>query len=520
MHWVDVMAKELIERSKQVVIATGTSISGVIHIGNTGDIIIGDGVARGVREAGGEAKLLWIMDDVDPLRSVPKGIPESFSEYFGKPDYNVPDPWGCHERFTMHFTLPFIESLRDVGIRPEVLSGYEMYRDGVYEPMVKVALQNADRIRQILEDVSGTQKKDTWLPWEATCENCGKIITTHVEKYDGSRVFYRCVGGVAGHKEMKGCGHEGWSDLRHGKLPWRVEWAARWKILGVTCEPFGKEHSAAGGSYDTSKRIVEEIYDYPAPYPVKYEYILVDGKKMSSSKGNVFTIQQMLEILPPDLMRFFFFRTYISKHKEFKFPDDALVLMDEYERFERVYYGATNEGVPDKEVEDVKRAYVLSRIQRPSEKMAQVPYKHLLIVASLYETWDRALPVLKRGGYSVEDSDAEVLRRFEFAKKYVELYVKDRLKILETTPQISFDEVQKSILKALAGKMPGLDWSPASIHQAIHETSKSLGASSGDAFRAVYLSLLGRENGPRAGYFLSSLDPQFVIQRFKDIGGG
>jgi lysyl-tRNA synthetase class 1 len=163
---------------------------------------------------------------------------------------------------------------------------------------------------------------------------------------------------------------------------------------------------------------------------------------------------------------------------------------------------------------------VLSRIQRPSEKMAQVPYKHLLIVASLYETWDRALPVLKRGGYSVEDSDAEVLRRFEFAKKYVELYVKDRLKILETTPQISFDEVQKSILKALAGKMPGLDWSPASIHQAIHETSKSLGASSGDAFRAVYLSLLGRENGPRAGYFLSSLDPQFVIQRFKDIGGG
>ena len=25
-----------------------------------------------------------------------------------------------------------------------------------------------------------------------------------------------------------------------GKLTWRVEWAARWKIFGVTCEPFGK----------------------------------------------------------------------------------------------------------------------------------------------------------------------------------------------------------------------------------------------------------------------------------------
>jgi lysyl-tRNA synthetase class 1 len=68
--------------------------------------------------------------------------------------------------------------------------------------------------------------------------------------------------------------------------------------------------------------------------------------------------------------------------------------------------------------------------------------------------------------------------------------------------------------------MSGLEWTPASIHQIIHETSKSMDASSGEAFRAVYLSLLGKENGPRAGYFLSSLEPQFVVQRFKEIGGG
>jgi lysyl-tRNA synthetase class 1 len=394
-----------------------------------------------------------------------------------------------------------------------------MYRDGVYEPLAKVALQNADRIRQILQDVAGTQKKETWLPWEAICESCGKVITTHVEKFDGSRAFYRCVGGVAGHKEMNGCGHEGWGDLRHGKLPWRVEWAARWKILGVTCEPFGKEHSAAGGSYDTSKRIVEEVFDYPAPYPVKYEYILVDGKKMSSSKGNVFTIQQMLEILPPDLMRFFFFRTYISKHKEFKFPDDALVLMDEYERFERVYYGSTNEGVPDKEVDDVKRAYTLSRMLRPPERIVQVPYRHLLIVANLYDSWEKSLPMLKRGGYDVREDDAEAMQRYILAKKYVELYVPDKLRILDTAPQVKLSDVQKNILRALADELTGKGWDPASIHQTIHDTSRSLGASSGDAFKAVYLSLLRKENGPRAGYFLSSLEPQFVIRRFRELGG-
>ena len=34
-------------------------------------------------------------------------------------------------------------------------------------------------------------------------------------------------------------------------MPWRVDWAARWAIHGITCEPAGKDHGAAGGSYDT-----------------------------------------------------------------------------------------------------------------------------------------------------------------------------------------------------------------------------------------------------------------------------
>ena len=57
------------------------------------------------------------------------------------------------------------------------------------------------------------------------------------------------------------CGHTGRSDVRkdQGKLPWRIEWPAKWKILGVTVEPFGKDHGAPGGSYDTGKAIAEKI---------------------------------------------------------------------------------------------------------------------------------------------------------------------------------------------------------------------------------------------------------------------
>ena len=34
------------------------------------------------------------------------------------------------------------------------------------------------------------------------------------------------------------------SDIRKadGKMPWRIDWVARWIIHQVTCEPAGKDH--------------------------------------------------------------------------------------------------------------------------------------------------------------------------------------------------------------------------------------------------------------------------------------
>ena len=41
------------------------------------------------------------------------------------------------------------------------------------------------------------------------------------------------------------------------------------------------------------------------------------------------------------------------------------------------------------------------------------------------------------------------------------------------------------------------------------------GVSSRDTFAAVYAAFLGRDNGPRAGWLLASLEPGFVAQRLR-----
>ena len=49
----------------------------------------------------------------------------------------------------------------------------------------------------------------------------------------------------------------------------------------------------------------------------------------------------------------------------------------------------------------------------------------------------------------------------------------------------------------------------------IYRSGQARGVSSRDAFAAVYGALLGRTNGPRAGWLLASLDESFVVDRLR-----
>jgi lysyl-tRNA synthetase, class I len=81
---------------------------------------------------------------------------------------------------------------------------------------------------------------------------------------------------------------------------------------------------------------------------------------------------------------------------------------------------------------------------------------------------------------------------------------------------------QRHALQLLAERLrPGM--TGEQIHQLIYGLKDELGASPDLLFKAIYLALLGKTQGPRAGWFLSTLDPAFVKQRFAEaaaaIGG-
>ena len=83
-------------------------------------------------------------------------------------------------------------------------------------------------------------------------------MTTDASDFDGTTVAYTCNRNPDG---TVACGHAGRISPFGGnsKLFWKVDWAAKWIVIGVDVEGAGKDHSTKGGSRDVAKHIVKEM---------------------------------------------------------------------------------------------------------------------------------------------------------------------------------------------------------------------------------------------------------------------
>lgn len=498
IHWADVCASEVPQDIPHR-IATGITPSGPIHIGNMREVLTGDIVYKAMKQKGLEVELIYNADDFDPLRKVYPFLPEEYSKYIGMPICDIPCPCGKHKSYAEHFLEPFLNSLEELDVKPKVLRSSDLYRSGKFTEEIKTALENAPRIKEILESVSGRQLPDTWVPFYPICSSCKTISNAELLEHDPEKhlVKYRC-----------GCGHEGVCDYSkgEGKLVWRVDWPMRWKALDVTIEPFGKDHAAAGGSYDTGKRIVEEVFGGSAPFPVQYEWISLKGKgAMASSTGVAITIDSMLEIVPPDVLRYLIVKTKPEKAINFDPGMGLLSLIDEYSKL-----AEKGEG----------REYELSKI---SAVATDIPFRHLVTVVQIARKESDIFDILERSGYNVTNRDA-VLRRVHRAEKWVDKYAPDMVKFTvakDLPPECAeLSEGQINAVSNLVQKYSALDtWNAEDLHNAVYDAAEGAGIDSKELFSAIYISVLGKQRGPRAGWFLEALGRDFVIERLKETVG-
>ena len=499
MYWGLSLVKD--QKGKQRV-STGISPSGPIHLGNLREILTGDIIYKSLVLSEKDASFIYLCDDIDPLRKVYPFLPESYSAHVGKPLRDIPAPAG-DLAYSEYFLAPFLKSIETLDVKPEVIRTGQLYAEGKFGEIIDLMIKRKEEIQNILQNISGRELEKRWFPYNPKCSKCGRINSAIPYEYSDGFVYYKCA-----------CGYEGKSDIYkdQGKLPWRLEWPAKWKILGVTVEPFGKDHGTQGGSYDTGKAISEIILNYPAPLPQMFERILLKGKgAMHSSTGVNIPATEILDFAPPEIVRYMMARVPPSRHIEFDPEAGFLNLMDEFERMIRL-------GSENKLDEDQR---VLLKISATEKSLDDLPdYRHLTTLVQIYSKDEQIKNVLQRSGKRYSD---EILAlRIKQARFWVDHYAPESSKFMvsgETAP-VSLNELEKKVICNFLENIDSMEgWNADLIHEAAREAIGRSSLTPSEGFVALYKAIIGKERGPRIGFFLESMERNKVKKRLSFICG-
>ncbi len=520
MFWADKIAADA--QGNQVVNDSKTP-SGRVHVGSLRGVVIHDVIYRALKHAGKPVKFLYGVDNYDALDTVPKYLSqERFAPYLGFPLCNVPSPEDTASDYAKYFMAEFLEVFEYLGIRPEVYYLRNLYRSGQLNRYIDILLKNAHLVREAYKEVSKADRPSNWYPFQVVCENCGKIATSVVTDYNGSEVFYTCKPDAT--DWVQGCGYSGWVSPfdGRGKLPWKVEWVAKWDLLGVTIEMSGKDHSQKGGSRDVANAICRKVLHRQPPFHSPYEFILVNGTKMSSSKGVGSSAKEIAELLPPELLRFLILRTQPKSVINFSPNQETITrLFRDYDTLIEKYR-AQIEADPEHPLTEDLMPLFYAQLDEDIKTYHPFDVSTLISLLQVLHL-DIKQELANRIPESWNDFDWQIVhQRIAVARKWLQDYAdeEEKLVIHLELPKKAEELTQEQVyyLEKLVENLENVAaWESEVLQTTLFSTSKELQIQQSIAFKAVYLSFLGKERGPKAGALLSYLDKSFVLARLKEV---
>lgn len=506
MQWLQTIVDELLVRHPDgdIVVSSGVSPSGTYHLGTLREVLTAEVIAAEVRRRGRSARHLHVVDDLDVFRKVPVNVDASWDQYLGMPLCDVPSPDGVAEKsYADYFLQDLLDSIKSMNLDIEIVRAHERYRAGAYVAGIETALEKVETVKEILRNISGRELDDQWTPIQVLEE--GRIKNRLYRSIDTASKTVTYVGSDGADTAASyGDGHI--------KLAWRVDWPARWAMLGVHAEPFGRDHATKGGSYDTGKEIVRDVYGAEPPIPVPYHFInrVGETKKMSKSAGNVITAKELLTILPPEIVWFFLLRSSPDKQLFFGEGETLLRLFDDF---------AALQAKPDRTASE-QQLLELCLLHVDAPVVSNVPFSHLVNTyqASLKDP-ALTLRTIERSEYaSTAATEAKTIRReLAFIDRWLQQWAPDEVKFeLVTQPQQGdFNEDEVRLFTILAEKVAAApaDADGEYFHLALYAAKDELDMQPKDAFSALYRLLIGQSKGPRAGWFLSILSRDWLIRR-------
>lgn len=515
VHWADMTADRIIKQigdKDSYVVASGITPSGVVHFGNFREVITVDFVARALRKRGKKVRFIFSWDDYDTFRKIPKNMPkqDELTKFMFQPIVDTPDPYGEHDSYAALHENNFESQLQKVGIQVEPLYQAKKYRSGEYKEGIRLALDKKQEIATILNEYRKEPYGDDYVPVSIYCEKCNTDHKIEEKNWDGSAISYSC----------KNCGHSGSEEVESTsrlKLPWRIDWPMRWAHEKVDFEPGGKDHSSQGGSYTTAKEIVK-LFGWKPPVYLQYDFVSIKGGsgKMSSSSGEVVTVNDVLDIYEPEMVRWIFASYKSNVDFAVSFDLDVIKVYEDFDRMERLAYGVDQGN--EKKVAMAKRVYELSQVgDQPKEMPFQPSFRHLTNILQIHDGDIAAAKAYYQDEIKNERDDRRFNQRATCALNWLKSYApedfkfnlnKEKITLELTAPQTGFFEKLRGVLDS--------DWdkfqTDKDLHERIYEVMHEVELKPNDVFPHLYLALISKEKGPKLAGFIRTIGREKVLK--------
>jgi len=538
--WVARFADDVIAEAgqrapgKKIIVASGISPSGPIHLGNLREIMVPHLVADEIKRRDVPCEHILSWDDFDRYRKVPAGYDPAWAEHIGKALTSVPPPEGSgYASWSDHFKAPFREALAALGVEVTEISQTAEYTSGTYREQILHAMRERRRINDILgryrtknkpgavED-QDDEESTAYYPYKPYCSGCDRDLTTVISYDDNTTgLTYQCQ--ACGNRETVRL-----SEFNRGKLVWKIDWPMRWAVKGVAFEPSGVDHQSPGSSWVVGQQLVREIFDAEPPIGPMYAFVGISGMaKMSSSKGGVPTAADALQILEPQLMRWLYARRRPNQAFNISFGDEISRTYDEWDALERRI--AAGEASPV-DVAVHRRATRTASGFLPTTPR-RLPYRTLASILDI-TTGDEEQTLRILRDFDPEQPLAsldETRPRLDCAQRWVTTHVEpgQRTRVRAEPDSQALEAMSGREAEALKLLVDGLTdhWSLDGLTKLVYAVPKLQAGLDADAkptpqlktaqrafFALLYRLLVGRDTGPRLPTLLLAIGHERIRQ--------